>query len=264
MAEYTLAQGLEAKQRLSLLARICKPTTLALLERAGIKSGYRCLDVGSGGGEVTLDMARMVGPAGTAVGMDIDAVAVQLARDEAKDEGVSNVEFRVAGIESLSDRDYDLAYARFLLGHLSDPLGCLRAMVRATRRKGIVVVEDIEFSAAFSYPPNEALENFVRWSCETVRRRGGNLNFGLQLPAAMRAAGLEGITIGLAQPVLCVKEEKELLGISMRQRRPAMLAEGVVKEGEFDHAYSVLQALADDTESIIGHPRIWQVWGYKP
>jgi ubiquinone/menaquinone biosynthesis C-methylase UbiE len=72
MAEYILARGVEAHQRLRLLARLCRQPTLALLERAGLKEGDRCLDVGCGSGDVTLDIARRVGPKGHAIGVDFD------------------------------------------------------------------------------------------------------------------------------------------------------------------------------------------------
>ena len=108
MAEYPLAQGVEAKQRLSLLARVCRPATLALLDRAGLQPGDRCLDVGCGSGDVTFDMARLVGPSGQAVGIDFDEVGVRLAREEATAQGVANVEFRTQSAESLAETGYDL------------------------------------------------------------------------------------------------------------------------------------------------------------
>jgi hypothetical protein len=58
---YTIAGGELGKRRLDLLAEIMRPTTLRLLEEAGLSSGDRCLDLGCGGGSVVLDMARIVG-----------------------------------------------------------------------------------------------------------------------------------------------------------------------------------------------------------
>lgn len=263
MAEYTLAKGVEAKQRLGLLSRVCRPATLALLERAGLKPGDRCLDVGCGGGDVTLDMARLVGPAGKAVGVDFDDIAVQLAQEDATAQGIENVEFRTQRVESLAETGYDLVYARFLLTHLGEPMKTLQAMVSAAKPGGVVVVEDVEFSAAFCYPPNLVFARFVQWSCETVRRRGADLDIGPRLPASLRVAGLSAVGINLAQVPLYLREDKGLFVVSMQQRRAATLAEGVAKQEEFDEAYAALRALADDPESVLAMPRVWQVWGYK-
>jgi ubiquinone/menaquinone biosynthesis C-methylase UbiE len=136
MAEYTLGTGVEAKQRLSRLARLCRPATLTLLERAGIRPGYRCLDVGSGSGDVTLDMARLVGSSGKVVGLDMDDAIVQLAREDEIAQGLENVEFRTQSAESLSETGYDLVYARFLLAHLGYPTKVLKDMVSALQPGG--------------------------------------------------------------------------------------------------------------------------------
>jgi SAM-dependent methyltransferase len=208
-------------------------------------------------------MARFVGPAGKAVGVDFDDIAVQLAREDAAAQGIENIEFRTQRVESLAETGYDLAYARFLLTHLGEPMKALQAMVSAVKPGGVVVVEDVEFSASFCYPPNEAFARFVRWSCETVRRRGADLDIGPRLPASLRAAGLSAVALTLAQVPLYLKEDKELFGVSMQQRQAAMLAEGVANKEEFDEAYAMLRAFADDPESMLAMPRVWQVWGYK-
>jgi hypothetical protein len=103
----------------------------------------------------------------------------------------------------------------------------------------------------------------VRWSCETVRRRGGNFDIGPSLPMSLRAISLSRVTISLSQVPLYLNEDKELFGVSMQQRRPAMLSEGVVTEDEFDEAYAKLRAFVAHAENLIAMPRVWQVWGYK-
>src|SRR5438876_9709070 len=102
MAEgsYIIRGGVEGRERLRLLSRILRPTTLALFDRVGVRPGMRCLDVGCGGGDVTLELGRLVGPAGRVVGIDIDATKLDLARQEAAAHGVAIVEFRHAGLDT--------------------------------------------------------------------------------------------------------------------------------------------------------------------
>lgn len=61
-----------------------RTTTLQLLESAGLATSDRCLDVGCGGGHVTLDMARIVGPKGHVLGIDFDPHVLDLAREDAR------------------------------------------------------------------------------------------------------------------------------------------------------------------------------------
>src|SRR5207248_5244795 len=69
---YAIRGGKESKQRLNLLARVMLPTTSQLLKTVGLRQGMECLDVGCGGGHVSLLMASMIGLAGKVVGTDTD------------------------------------------------------------------------------------------------------------------------------------------------------------------------------------------------
>lgn len=140
---YLIRGGLEGRERLRVLGRVMRPTTLPLLDRAGVTAGMRCLDVGCGGGDVTFDLASLVGLTGTAIGIDLDATKVELARADAEQVGVTIVEFRVGDLmDGLGVEEYDAIYVRFVLTHLREPaaaIALLRRALRAqwaTRRRG--------------------------------------------------------------------------------------------------------------------------------
>jgi 2-polyprenyl-3-methyl-5-hydroxy-6-metoxy-1,4-benzoquinol methylase len=59
---YVIRGGKEGYERLRLLSRDRWPDTAALFERAGLAPGMRCIDLGCGGGEVTMEIARLVVP----------------------------------------------------------------------------------------------------------------------------------------------------------------------------------------------------------
>ena len=72
------------------------PSTEGLFDRVGIPSGATCLDAGCGGGDVTVELARRVGPHGRVIGLDLDEIKIEIARSEARDKGIDNVEFRLS------------------------------------------------------------------------------------------------------------------------------------------------------------------------
>ena len=82
-ASYIIRGGVSGRERLRILARVMRPSTLALLARVGVRPGMHCLDVGCGGGDVTADLARLVGGEGRVVGFDLDEVKLEIARAEA-------------------------------------------------------------------------------------------------------------------------------------------------------------------------------------
>jgi ubiquinone/menaquinone biosynthesis C-methylase UbiE len=152
-----------------------------------------CLDVGCGGGDVTFELARLVGPSGGVVGVDIDATKLDLARCEAEQQQIGNVAFRLADIgQSDGEEEFDVVYARFLLTHLQDSAGALARMLRLLRPGGRVIIEDIDYSGSFCYPDSAAYRRYVELYTQAVQRRGGDPHIGTRghcSPVNTKAAG---------------------------------------------------------------------------
>src|SRR5262245_34117914 len=179
---YVLRGGEEGAERLRLLGRVIGPTTEALLARVGVTEGMRCLDVGCGLGAVTLELARRVGPAGQAVGIDLDEPVLELARQDAEQQRLPAV-FRVGSVLELAEEPtYDLVHARFLLSHLARPDEAMRRLAGAARPGGVVVVEDTDFAGHFCHPACPAFDRYVALYRTVVRGRGGDACLGPRLP----------------------------------------------------------------------------------
>ena len=67
---YVIRGGLEGRERLRVLGRVMRTSSMSLFDRLGLHDGLTCLDVGCGGGDATLELARRVAPAGRVVGVD--------------------------------------------------------------------------------------------------------------------------------------------------------------------------------------------------
>src|SRR6516225_8474380 len=67
---YILGHSDAEISRLQTQAAILRPITERLLRNAGIRSGMRVLDVGTGAGDVAILAAQLVGPNGSVVGID--------------------------------------------------------------------------------------------------------------------------------------------------------------------------------------------------
>jgi predicted RNA methylase len=78
--DYPFANRAAEDERLVAQGALFDPLTRRLLQQAGIASGMRVLDLGSGAGNVARLAAELVGPAGAVVGVERDPVAVDLAR----------------------------------------------------------------------------------------------------------------------------------------------------------------------------------------
>jgi len=261
---YAIRGGKEGKKRLDLLARVMLPTTMELLDRAGLIRGMKCLDVGCGGGHVTISMARVVGPEGRVIGTDTDADILALAREDAEAAKITNVEFQQQdACARLWQDEFNVAYARFVLSHLGEPHICLAAMVQACAPGGIIVIEDTDFAGSFCYPTCAAYERYKELYQELLQRRGGDSNIGPKLPAMLRQAGIQEVELNVIQPAHINGEGKLMAPITMSRISDALTAEGLATESEVQQLLTELNYVVGDSETVISLPRIFQVWGKR-
>jgi SAM-dependent methyltransferase len=262
---YLIRGGVEGRERLRILARVLRPTTLSLFDRVGIEARMACLDVGCGGGDVTLDLAALVGSEGRVVGWDIDEIKLELARREAEEKGFGNVEYRLSDISrSEAASEFDVVYSRFLLAHLSDPAGAVAKFGRSARPGGVVIVEDIDFEGVFCHPYSAAFQRLIELYTPAARRRGGDPNIGLRLPGLLLDAGFERVQTNVVQPAGLDGDVKLLYAASMECVADSVVADGIAGRDEVDRVIAELYELARDKRSFVGHPRVTQAWGYRP
>jgi SAM-dependent methyltransferase len=116
------------------------------LERLGLGPGWRCVDVGAGGGDVSVALASVVGHDGRVYAVDSDP----LARDEVAAAAAAHsqvIAITQAGEDLQLPEPVDLAFCRFLLLHVVDPKVVLARMAGAVRPGGWVVVQEPVTSA---------------------------------------------------------------------------------------------------------------------
>jgi ubiquinone/menaquinone biosynthesis C-methylase UbiE len=121
-----------------------RPFRQALIERAGVRSGDRLLDVACGPGLLIFDAMSVLGPAGRGVGIDISDKMVEEARRKAARLKLTNTEFRRMDAENLDfpDESFDAVTAGLALAHFPDPHRALSEMNRVLRPGGGIAVSE--------------------------------------------------------------------------------------------------------------------------
>ena len=261
---YAIAGGESGRERLRVVARVFGPGTFAFLDRVGVGDGMACLDVGSGGGDVSTELARRVGANGSVLGIDLDSVNVDIARKEAVAQKLQNIEFRVGDVFDLDqDSAFDVVYARFLLTHLQDPGAALRQMADALRPGGVIAVEDIDFTGHFSNPHCPPFQDYIRLYTQVVQAKGGDPNIGPRLPHLLQQTGLRDVAVSVSHPVDIRGETKLINPITMNCISEAVIAAGLASQSEVARIADDLFAVAQDEETVLSTPRIVQAWGRK-
>jgi precorrin-6B methylase 2 len=258
---YAIEGGEEGKRRLDLLAEIMRPTTRRLLEEVGVGQGQACLDVGCGGGHVTLDLAEIVGPTGWVTGVDFDHSILETARRDAAATGMKNVLFDAGDARSVEGGPFDLIYARFLLSHLERPEEVLHHLASLLADGGAMVVEDIDFSGCFCHPRHLAYDRFVELFVAAVGASGGDANLGKRLPALVGGTALHDVKWNVFQLVHAEGTHKQIQVVTMEKIGPALLRDGLATSEEIEEIVGSMQAFAADPETLVATPRMVQVWG---
>ncbi len=130
---------------------------------AELKAGEVVLDLGSGGGIDVLLSARRVGPTGKAYGVDMTDDMLALARKNANDAGVTNVEFLKGRIEQipLPDASVDVIISNCVINLSGDKPTVIAEAMRVLKPGGRFAVSDVVVKGD---APAEVRENLVLWA----------------------------------------------------------------------------------------------------
>jgi arsenite methyltransferase len=125
--------------------------------------GTRVVDIGCGAGLDSLIAAKMVGPNGQVIGVDMTPAMLQKARKSAIEVGLGNVEFREGLAESLPVPDgwADVVISNGVLNLLPDKLAALLEMARVLKPTGRLQIGDIMVQEAV---PEEAKQQIDLWT----------------------------------------------------------------------------------------------------
>ncbi|MFE9243530.1 class I SAM-dependent methyltransferase [Nocardiopsis sp. NPDC006938] len=180
-----------ARDQHSFLAAAYDPLTTSRLEETGVGPGWRCLEVGAGGGSVARWLARRVAPGGSVVATDIKPERID------PEPGLEVLRHDVTR-DPLPEASFDLIHSRLVLLHLPEREAVLERLVRALKPGGVLQLDefDITYGPSLLMPDaqaREVYEGFLDAKVRVMERAGADPAWGRRAPEAMRRAGLVDI-----------------------------------------------------------------------
>jgi SAM-dependent methyltransferase len=156
---------------------------------ADLREGETVLDLGSGAGADVLIAARSVGPTGKAIGLDMTAEMLALARRNAEYGGVENVEFHSSHIEEipLPDASVDVVISNCVLNLSGDKAKVLREATRVLRPGGRFAISDVIADEHMDEATRADIRQWTGCIAGALTRRG--------FEQALAAAGLVNVEI---------------------------------------------------------------------
>ena len=229
------------------------PLTLASLEAAGVSPGWRCLEVGPGGGDITRWLVERVAPDGRVVAVDLETRWIEPLAGGRID--VRRGDFAQM---DLGYGAFDLVVAQMLLLHLPDPAHACRRFVDLAAPGGQIVLHDADFRSVGLTGASVLEAQGLAAMTDVMQAAGVDTDLGPRLATLVTAAGA---TVEHIESQPCVSEEDgrlaaEVTAITLDRFR----ARSQVATDALDAAIS---ALRDPTRPFTG-PTRWLVRAHAP
>lgn len=221
---------------------------------AHVTPGTTIVDVGSGPGTITADLAQRAAPA-TVIGIDAAPEIVAAANRLAAERHLDNLSFQVGNAYELDlpDDSADIVQTHQTLHHLLRPADALREFARVARPGGIVAAREIDYEGIIWYPMIPALAEWLDLYLRVHRGNGGEPSAGRRLKSWAQEAGLSGIRSSASHWLYETDADRAWWGDSWAHRvLESTFADIALARGEADR--ETLERIADG----------WREWAAAP
>ena len=156
---------------------------------ADLHDGETVLDLGSGAGADVLISAKRVGATGKVIGLDMTEEMIELARRNAREAGIANVEFHKGFIEAipLPDASVDVVISNCVLNLSGDKPQVIREAARVLKPGGRFAISDVIADPDMDNATRADMQKWTGCIAGALTRR--------EFEGVLRAAGLAEIEI---------------------------------------------------------------------
>ena len=232
--------------------------------RAGVVPGARVADVGCGPGAVLVELARLVGPEGRAVGIEPDPAARAAAREEIDTAEVAWADVRAGTGQAtgLEPDVWDCVMVRHMLIHIGEAAAAIvEHLAGLATPGGFVYLVDTDLDGARTSPADPELDAQHRRYAEYHRAMGNDVRMGPRLPVLLAEAGLEVVEV--AGAYACIPAAVLGLGGPLRAAQDAMVAAGALDAAEAQRSAEARQRFAQHPGALLWMPQFVAV-GRRP
>lgn len=267
-AEYALGYTNTENDRLMRQANRLAPLSERVFREAGIGLGQRVLDIGSGMGDVSMLIAKLVGPSGEVVGVERDSSSIARARERVAAAGLGNVSFTQSDVNQIvSEKPFDAAIGRFILMFLPDPTAVLRSLFKLVRPGGVIAFQEpswIPFLASSARLP--LWSEVLRAIHQTFLRSGVNPEMGPDLYHIFQEVGLPAPTMRIETLMGSDAEFTSLITGLIDSVQPLAKQHNVSLEslGDFNTLAQRVQAEVTASNTAVCFVPIIGTWARKP
>lgn len=224
--------------------------------------GMRILDVGCGTGSIARRVAAKVAP-GEVVGVDMQQDQLTTAKTLAEQHDIKNLTFKhdEAGRLDFGNSEFDGAYCRFLLEHVSSPVDVVREMARVVKPGGWVCAFEWENGCSVVHPDCPAVRRVWQALYDLQADMGGDPAIARKLFEIFTRAVLSEVKAdGRAWSMTAKEKDKLRVYVDgareiISQGRDGLLSQTRVTE-------DLLAQADEEYERLLAHPATFVIEGH--
>jgi cyclopropane fatty-acyl-phospholipid synthase-like methyltransferase len=176
-SSYLLGTHAEELERLRFQHQLWLPQAQAAWQRAGLASGAHVLDVGAGPGFAAMDLARVVGPSGRVLGLELSANYVAAGRDLASAAGLTQLELRPCNLleDAWPEEHFEQIWCRWVAMFLARLEPLLHGLEQCIAPGGqLLIHEYVHWDSFGLHPHGQAIRRFGEACQQSFRQAGGD------------------------------------------------------------------------------------------
>jgi cyclopropane fatty-acyl-phospholipid synthase-like methyltransferase len=263
---YAISVGERDFERVQLLNNTYNPSTLEFLKEAGLKPGMTVLDLGCGVALIDCEIAKMVGPEGKIICLDISADQLEIAKKVTQQNQITNVEFVKLGVNDLTkiNQKVDFIFCRFLLMHLDKVEKCLHQCYHVLKPGGkIAVFECLGNETMVCHPPVKGYDRFMDIQNKQFILQKTDPAIGYKLPMLLQKLGFKNLSYSLFHPILRGQNRK-IWELDIHTLTPAFVKNGLETYENMQKIQDDMEELEKDESSLITYYEVIQIVAEKP
>jgi len=244
----------EERARLAGLEGGLDPGTIYHLETLGVGPGWRCWEIGGGGGSIAAWLCERVGSSGHVLATDLETAFLQRLP-------YTNLTVRRHDIvaDAVPEDQFDLVHARWVLHWLPARQRALTRMIAALRPHGWLLVEEPDFVTLYHAYASETVGKVVTAGIRVLEAMSGvQSEYGRRLLHDVRAQSLVDVeALGRVTMMQGGSPLAVHLRLSIAKVRATLASSGAATMEEIEEALARLDDPAFATMSVL----TMAVWG---
>lgn len=192
--EYIFGSKQEELKRLGFQHKVWAEEALASWQKAGLQSNHKVLDIGSGPGFASTDLAYI---SEKVYAIEKSSIFCKYLDKTCTDQNISNIEIINSDLEDFTiPEKIDLAYSRWVFSWLEKPELALRNIDKVLKSGSKMIFQEYCYWGALNMEPSsDEFKKFYKAARKSFDREVGNVDIGYKIPEMLKKLEYEIISL---------------------------------------------------------------------